>query len=147
MQALTAIGAAPAKANDKTQTAKFFKDAFALTERLEERYPLRDLAVAWSAVDAQAALAVVDQVEDPADKVAALQAIALALAPSDKKQSAEVFDRAVNVAQSLRVRGESFAATGALTSLASSYAMIDATRANQAFTLAIESAKRVNVKY
>jgi len=147
VQALTAIGAASAKANDKTQAAKFFQDAFALAERLEETYPLRDLAIAWSAVDAQAALAVVDQIEDPADKVAVLQAIALALAPSDKKQSAEVFDRAVNVAKSLRVRGESFAAAGALTSLASSYAMIDATRANQTFTLAIESAKRVNVKY
>jgi hypothetical protein len=147
VQTLTAIGAASAKANDKTQAARFFQDAFALAERLEETYPLRDLAIAWSAVDAQAALAVVDQIEDPADKVAALQVIALALAPSDKKQSAEVFDRAVNVAKSLRVRGESFAAAGALTSLASSYAMIDATRANQTFTLAIESAKRVNVKY
>jgi len=147
VQALTAIGAASAKANDKTQAAKFFQDAFALTERLEETYPLRDLAIAWLAVDAQAALAVVDRLEDPADKVAALQTIALALALSDKKQSAEAFDRAVNVAKSLRVRGESFAAAGALTSLASSYAMIDATRGNQTFTLAIESAKRVNVKY
>ncbi len=144
VQALTALGA---KANDKAQAAKYFQDAFALADKVEDVAVLRDLAIAWATLDARAALAVVDKLEDAADKVAALQAIAVELAKTDKQQSAQVFDRAVNLAKSVRVRGESFASARALASLASSYATIDATRANQAFTAALESAKRVNVKY
>ena len=147
VQALTALGAASAKANDKTQAAKIFEDALTLTDKLEETFALRDLAIAWAVLDPPVALAVVDKLEDPADKVAALQAIALALAPSDKKQSAEVFDRAVNIAKSVRGRGELFASARSLASLASSYATIDAARASQTFAAALESAKRVNVKY
>jgi|GEM_PF-558121 len=143
-QALTALGA---KANDKTQAAKYFQDAFALADKMEDLAALRDLAIAWAALDPKAALAVVDKLEDAADKVAALQAIALELAKADKRQSAEVFDRAVNLAKSVRVRGEAFASARALAALASSYAAIDAARANQAFAAALESAKRVNVKY
>ncbi|MCI0477609.1 MAG: hypothetical protein L0Y55_15295, partial [Anaerolineales bacterium] len=144
VQALTALGA---KANDKAQAAKYFQDAFALADKMEDLAALRDLAIAWAALDPKAALAVVDKLEDASDKVAALQAIALELAKTDKKQSAEVFDRAVNVAKSVRVRGESFASARALAALASSYAAIDAARANQAFAAALELAKRVNVKY
>jgi hypothetical protein len=146
-QALTALGAASLKANAQTQAAKFFQDAFVLADKVEDLTALRDLAIAWSALDARAALAVVDKLEDPADKVAALQAIALELAKTDKRQSAEVFDRAVNLAKSVRVRGEPFASARALAALASSYTAIDAPRANQAFAAAVESAKRVNVKY
>lgn len=144
VQALTALGA---KATDKAQAAKYFQDAFALADKVEDVAVLRDLAIAWAPLDPKAALAVVDKLEDASDKVAALQVIALELAKTDKKQSAEVFDRAVNLAKSVRVRGESFAAARVLASLASSYATIDAARANQAFTAALESAKRVNVKY
>ena len=144
VQALTALGA---KANDKAQAAKYFQDAFALADKVEDVSVLRDLAIAWAALDARAALAIVDKLEDAAEKVAALQAIAVELARTDRQQSAQVFDRAVNLAKSVRVRGESFASARALASLASSYAAIDATRANQAFTAALESAKRVNVKY
>ncbi|MEW5717302.1 MAG: hypothetical protein AB1817_01620 [Chloroflexota bacterium] len=144
VQALTALGA---KASDKTQAAKYFQDAFALADKMEDLAALRDLAIAWSALDTKAALAVVDKLEDASDKVAALQAIALELAKTDKQQSAQVFDRAVNLAKSVRVRGESFASARALAALASSYAAIDAARANQAFVAALEAAKRVNVKY
>jgi hypothetical protein len=144
MQALTALGA---KASDKTQAAKFFQDAFALADKVEDVSVLRDLAIAWAALDARAALGVVDKLEDASDKVAALQVIALELAKTDKKQSAEVFDRAVNLAKAVRVRGESFASARALASLGASYAAVDAAKANQAFTAALESAKRVNVKY
>ncbi|MCX7840763.1 MAG: hypothetical protein N2559_15115, partial [Anaerolineae bacterium] len=140
VQALTALGV-------KTQTPKYFQDAFALADKVEDVSVLRDLAIAWAALDARAALAVVDKLEDASDKVAALQVIAIELAKTDKKQSAEVFDRAVSLAKAVRVRGESFAAARALATLASSYATIDAARANQAFTAALESAKRVNVKY
>lgn len=143
-QALTALGA---QASDKTQAAKYFQDAFALADKVDDLTALRGLAIAWAALDTRAALAVVDKLEDASDKVAALQAIALELAKTDKQQSAEVFDRAVNVAKSVRVRGESFASARALASLASAYAAIDAARANQAFAAALESAKRVNVKY
>jgi len=143
-QALTALGA---QARDKTQAAKYFHDAFALADKVEDVAVLRDLAIAWAALDPKAALAVVDKLEDAADKVAALQAIAVELARTDRQQSAQVFDRAVNLAKSVRVRGESFASARALASLASSYATIDAARANQAFAAALESAKRVNVKY
>jgi len=144
VQALTALGA---KASDRTQAAKYFQDAFALADKVEDVSVLRDLAIAWAALDARAALAIVDKLEDAADKGAALQAIAVELARTDRQQSAQVFDRAVNLAKSVRVRGESFASARALASLASSYAAIDATRANQAFAAALESAKRVNVKY
>jgi hypothetical protein len=143
-QALTALGA---KTNDKAQAAKYFQDALALADKVEDLTALRDLAIVWAALDARTALAVVDKLEDASDKVAALQTIALELAKTDKKQSAEVFDRAVNVAKSVRVRDESFASARALAALAASYATIDATRANQAFAAAMESAKRVNVKY
>jgi hypothetical protein len=143
-QALTALGA---KTNDKAQAAKYFQDALALADKVEDLTALRDLAIVWAALDARTALAVVDKLEDASDKVAALQTIALELAKTDKKQSAEVFDRAVNVAKSVRVRDESFASARALAALAASYATIDATRANQAFAAALESAKRVNVKY
>lgn len=144
VQALTALGA---KATDKAQAAKYFQDAFALADKVEDVAVLRDLAIAWAALDAKAALAVVDKLEDASDKVAALQVIAVELAKTDKKQSADVFDRAVSLAKAVRVRGESFAAARALASLAASYATIDAARSNQAFTAALESAKRVNVKY
>jgi hypothetical protein len=145
--ALTEIGKAALQAGDKSEAGAMFTDAFALADKVEDLTALRDLAIAWSALDARAALAVVDKLEDPADKVAALQAIALELAKTDKKQSAEVFDRAVNLAKSVRVRGESFASARTLASLASSYATIDAARANQAFAAALDVAKRVNVKY
>ncbi len=144
VQALTALGA---KASDRTQAATYFQDAFALADKVEDVAVLRDLAIAWAALDPKAALAVVDKLEDAADKVAALQAIALELAKTDKQQSTQVFDRAVNLAKSVRVRGEAFASARALASLASSYAAMDATRAHQAFAAALESAKRVNVKY
>ena len=147
VQALTALGAAALKANDRTQAAKFFQDAFALADKIEDVSVLRDLTIAWAVLDPQAALAGVDKLEDSADKVTALQAIALELAKTDKKQSEEAFDRAVNLAKAVRLRGESFAAARTLASLASSYATIDAARANLAFAAAIESAKRVNVKY
>lgn len=144
VQALTALGA---KASDKAHAAKYFQDAFALADKVEDVAVLRELAIAWAALDPRAALAVVDKLEDASDKVAALRVIAVELAKTDKKQSAEVFDRAVNLAKSVRVRGESFASARALAALASSYATIDAARANQAFAAALEAAKRVNVKY
>lgn len=147
LQSLTAIGTAWAQAGDKAKAAAAFQEAFALTDRLEETAPLRDLAIAWATLDPQAALVVVDKLTDNADKTAALQAIALALAQTDKTQSAQVFERAMNVAKSVRLTGEAFAAARALTNLAAAYAPVDAGRANQAFALALDVARRVNVKY
>ena len=146
-RAFTALGVAALQAGDKTRAAAAFQNSFALADKLEDTFGLRDLAVAWSELDPKSALAVVDKLEDPADKTAALQAIALAFAPSDKKQSADAFDRALNVAKSAKVRGEPFAAARALAALGRAYAAIDPARANQAFTLALDVAKRVNVKY
>lgn len=141
--AFTEIG----KASDKAKASAVFQDAFALADQVEGAFVLRDLAIARAEIDPQAALAVVDKLDDNADKAAALQAIALQLAKTDKAASAQVFDRAVNVAKSIRVLGDSFAAARALTSLASSYSSIDAARANAAFALALDVAKKVNVKY
>lgn len=145
--ALTEIGKAAIKAGDKSKAIAVFQDALALAEQVEGTFVLRDLAIAWTEVDPQAALALVDKLEDNADKAAALQVIALQLAKTDKAASAQVFDRAMNVAKSIRVLGDSFAAARTLTSLASSYATIDPTRANAAFALALDVAKKVNVKY
>ncbi len=108
---------------------------------------MRDLAIAWAEIDAPAALNVVDKLEDNSDKAAVLQVIAMQLAKMDKVASAQVFDRAMNVAKSIRVLGDSFAAARMLASLASSYASVDSARANTAFALALDVAKKVNVKY
>ncbi len=145
--ALTEIGKAAIKAGDKSKAVAVFKDALALADQVEGTFVLRDLAIAWAEIDSQAALALVDKLEDNSDKAAALQVIAVQLAKTDKAASAQAFDRATNVAKSIRVLGDSFAAARALTSLASSYTAIDATRANAAFALALEVAKKVNVKY
>lgn len=145
--ALTEIGKAAIKAGDQTKATTVFQDAFVLADQVEGTFVLRDLAIAWAEVDALAALAIVDKLEDNADKAAALQVIAVQLAKTDKAASAQAFDRATNVAKSIRVLGDSFAAARTLTSLASSYASIDATRANAAFALALDVAKKVNVKY
>jgi len=145
--ALTQIGKASAQAGDKAKAQADFKTAFALADQLEDTWVLRDLAIAWAEVDSQSALAVVDKLEDAASKVVALQTIAVQLAKTDKVASAQAFDRAVNIAKSIRVLGDAFASARALASLGASYASVDATRANQAFALALEVAKKVNVKY
>ncbi|MBI5304564.1 MAG: hypothetical protein HY868_20690 [Chloroflexi bacterium] len=145
-QAFTVIGSVASK-TDKAKAAIAFKNGFALVDKLEDRAVLRDLAIAWTQLDLPAALVVVDALEDNGDKTAALQAIALEYAKTDKTKSAQVFDRALNVAKTVRVRGDSFAAARALGALGSAYASVDAARANQAFNFAVESAKRVNVKY
>ncbi|CAG0945882.1 hypothetical protein ANRL1_02616 [Anaerolineae bacterium] len=147
VRALTEIGKVALKTGDKAQAAKNFQDAFALADKVEGTFVLRDLAIAWAETDAPAALAVVDKLEDNADKTAALQVIALQLAKTDKSASAQTFDRAINVAKSMRVFGDSFAAARALASLGSAYASVDAARANAAFALALDIAKKVNVKY
>ena len=147
VRALIEIGKVALQAGDKTQAAKSFQDAFALADKVEGAFVLRDLAIAWAETDAPAALAVVDKLEDNADKTAALQVIALQLAKTDKSAAAQTFDRALNVAKSMRVLGDSFAAARALASLGSAYASVDAARANAAFALALDIAKKVNVKY
>jgi len=145
--ALTQMGKRSLQEGDKTQAQANFKDAFALADQLEDTWVLRDLAIAWAEVDAPSALAVVDKLEDNAAKVAALQTIAVQLAKSDKAASAQAFDRALNIAKSIRVLGDSFASARALAALGAAYASVDAPRANQAFALALDVAKKVNVKY
>jgi hypothetical protein len=145
--AFTQIGKASAQAGDKVKAQTNFKAAFDLADQLEDTWVLRDLAMAWAEVDSQSALAVVDKLEDNVSKTQVLQVIVRQLGKTDKAASAQAFDRALNVAKSIRVLGDSFASARALASLGASYAATDAARANQAFALALDVAKKVNVKY
>ncbi len=145
--ALTQMGKASLQAGDKIKAQANFQDAFALADQLEDTWVLRDLAMVWAEMDSQSALAVVDKLEDAASKVVVLQTVAVQLGKTDKVASAQAFDRALNVAKSIRVLGDSFASARALASLGASYASVDAARANQAFALALDVAKKVNVKY
>lgn len=141
VKALSATAVAWLKVGDKSRAAATCQEAFALADRVEDTYYLRDLAVAWAAVDPQAALPVVDKITDGADKAVALKAIAV------QSKDPTIFERAMAVAKSVRVRGEPFAAARALADLATAYATVDAAKAKEAFALALEAAKKVSVKY
>jgi hypothetical protein len=145
-QALTALGAAWVPA-DKAKASALFQEAFALADKLEDAYPLRDLAIAWAQVDPRRALEVVDKMDNNDHKARALQAIALAWARTDQVQGAMAFDRAMKEAKAVRQVGEPFAAALALRDLAAAWAQVDPVQAGQAYALAFQAAKRVGVKY
>lgn len=141
VKALSATAVAWLKAGDKSRAAAACQEAFALADRVEDTLCLRDLAVAWAAIDPKAALPVVDKIGEGQDKAYALKVIAV------QGRDPAVFERAMAVAKSMRVRGEPFAAARTLADLAAAYAAVDTAKAKEAFALALEMAKKVNVKY
>jgi len=141
VKALSNAAVALLRIGDKSRAAAACQEAFALADKVEDTYPLRDLAVVWAAVDPQAALQVVDKIDDGMDKAVALRAIAV------QGKDPAVFERAMAVAKAVRVRGEPFAAARALADLAVAYAAVDTARAKEAFALALEVARKVSVRY
>ncbi len=131
----------------KTRAPSLFQEAAALAEGLHDVYALRDLTIAWAAIEPAQALALVDKMDREVDRAQALLAIALALAPSDRAQANAMFERAIKQAQTARARGDAFAATELLRELSLRYSTIDAALAAKAFSAAIESADKVTTGF
>jgi hypothetical protein len=130
-----------------TRDAATFEQAAALADDLHDPYPLRDLAIAWAQVEPTKALALVDKMDQETDRARALLAVALALAPTDHAQANAVFDRAVKQAQAGRVLGDPLSSAELLRELGVRYAAIDATKANEAFSAALDAAQKVTTSF
>ena len=127
--------------------AAAFEQAAALADELHDPYPLRDLAIAWAQIEPTKALALVDKMDLEADRAQALLAVALALAPTDHAQANAVFDRAVRQAQTARVLGDPLYSTELLCELGARYAAVDAAKANEAFSGALDAALKVTTAF
>ena len=130
-----------------THDAATFEQAAALADELHDPYPLRDLAIAWAPVEPTKALALVDKLDLEADRAQALLAVALALAPTDHAQANAVFDRAVRQAQAARVLGDPLYSVELLRELGMRYAAVDAAKANEAFSAALDATQKVTTAF
>ncbi|MEW5956596.1 MAG: hypothetical protein AB1801_02650 [Chloroflexota bacterium] len=127
VQALTALGQ--------------YQAAFEAAAGLSDTYPLRGLAVAWAASDPQAALAVVELMDQEADKAEALRAIAGATGDD------ATFERALSLALAARVRGNALAPAEASLELAHAFNDGDLVKAEAAFSQAFDIAGRISTRY
>jgi hypothetical protein len=127
VQALTALGQ--------------YQAAFDTAGELGDTYPLRALAVGWSEVDPQSALAVVDMMDREADKAEALRAIAVAT------QDDAIFERALGMALAARLSGDALAPAEASLALARAFYPTEEAKAEVAFAQAYDVAQRVSTKY
>ncbi len=118
-----------------------FQAAAAAAEELSDGYPLRALAVAWAETDPEAALEMVDLMDEEADKAEALRAVAVATGDDAH------FERALNLALAARVRGDALAPVEASLALAKAFAPFDIEKAEAAFAQAYEIAERISTKY
>lgn len=130
-----------------TRDAATFEQAAALANELHDPYPLRDLAIAWAPVEPTKALALVDKMDYETDRAQALLAVALTLAPTDRAQANAVFDRAVKQAQAARVLGDPLCSTDLLRDLGMRYAVVDAAKANEAFSAALDATQKVTTAF
>jgi hypothetical protein len=130
-----------------TRDAVTFEQAAALADDLHDPYPLRDLVIAWAPIEPTKALALVDKMDLEADRAQALLAVALALAPTDHAQANAVFDRAVWQAQAARVLGDPLYSAELMRELGARYAAIDAAKANEAFSAALDAARQVTTAF
>jgi hypothetical protein len=130
-----------------TRDAATFEQAAALADDLHDPYPLRDLVMAWAPVEPTRALALVDKLDQETERAQALLAVALALAPTDHAQANAVFDRAVRQAQAARVLGDPLYSAELLRELGMRYATVDAAKANEAFSAALDAAQRVTTAF
>ena len=126
VQALTALGD--------------YKAAQQLAGELGDPYPLVDLSVALAEKDAQAALALVDQMDRESDKAIALQAIALA------SLDQTLIEQAQGMALAARVRGDSLAPARASLGLAQALRTVSKTDAQAVLQQAYEAAQRIAIK-
>jgi len=117
-----------------------YQAAWAEADGMRDTYPLRALAVAWAKTDPQAALAVVDKMQDEADKAAALRAIAVATGDET------IFERALGMALASRVRGDALAPVKASLALTKTYSSIDPAKAEAAFNQAYDIARQISTK-
>lgn len=127
VQALTALGQ--------------YQAAFEAAEGLSDTYPLRDLAVAWAENDPEAALAVVELMDEEADKAEALRTIAVATGDD------ATFERALNLALAARIRGDSLAPAEASLKLAQAFYPEDINKVEAALAQAFEIADRISTRY
>jgi hypothetical protein len=118
-----------------------YQAAFEAAVDLKDTYPLRALAVAWAESDPEAALAVVELMDEEADKAEALRAIAVATGDD------AIFERALNLALAARVRGDSLAPVEASLKLAQAFNPIDTTKSEAAFSQAYAIADRISTRY
>jgi hypothetical protein len=146
VEALTGVGTAQVQSNP-AGAAQCFAEALGLVDQVHDTYPLERLVAAWTAADPAQALAAVDQIQGDVDKAVALREVSVALAATDRAQAETVFDRALNLAKSLRRRGDDYAAAEALRQLGMAWTPIDPAKAAQAFETAVESVKRVSTKF
>jgi hypothetical protein len=124
-----------------------YQEALTLVDQVEDTHCLRELGIGLAATDPKAALVLVDKMDDNGDRAAVLLSVAVATGQSDPAQSAAAFERAVREAKAIRVRGEPFAAARALSGVAQAYAPLNKVAATEALSLAVDLAKKVNVKY
>lgn len=89
-----------------------FSTAQQVAGELADAYPVLGLGLAWSATDAQSALALMDLMDREADKAVLLREIAV------RKGDRQLFERALNMALAARVRGDALAPAQASLSLA-----------------------------
>lgn len=120
-----------------------YEEAFALAGDLRETFPLRALAVAWAEVDPQAALNVVDQLNQPVDKVAALWAVA----QRNPASADEIYDRMLEQARGSQRAGDPLAVSRALLDLAERLAPLDAQRAARLYAEALDAAELISTRY
>ena len=126
VQALTALGD--------------FEAASQLGGELGDTYPLVELALSLAGTDAQAATALLDEMDREADKAVVLQAIAIA------SQDQTVIEQAQGMALAARVRGDSLAPAQASLDLAQALWTVNETDAQAAFQQAYEATQRIAIK-
>lgn len=114
--------------------------AWALSDQLQDTYPLVGLAQALAKSDPDLALQVVEKMDREADKAEALRAIAAATGDE------ALFERALGMALAARVRGDALNPVEASLKLALAFAGQHPDWARAAFAQAYEAAERISVK-
>ncbi|MGQ9584005.1 MAG: hypothetical protein ACUVXG_01220 [Anaerolineae bacterium] len=142
VQALTEVGQALAT-SDPARARSAFEAAAQRVGDLAVSPPLRDLAVAWAAVDQEKAMELAGQVPDAGERAAALRELSVLVGREDWERGRQLFQQALGDSEATWVLGDPFAAAQALRALGVAWAELDPTLAGQAFTRAHQVALAV----
>ncbi len=145
VQTLTAIGETMA-ASDAEKAISIFEQALSEAGELDDTYPLRDLASAWAALDAEKGLEIAEKVEDPPDQVKALTEVAIAMLATDPEKAKVTFETAQETAQSIKSDDDPFAAATALRDQAAVWSRVDEAEAGRLYADAFEIAAAVELE-